>query len=158
MVLSLFILLPALVGLLLLLMKQQKPFVWLGAVLSGFLLALMTFLFYRGGSNELQYTAEWFNFNQLKTYYALDATNLGGLMVFLSTLVYSLLFIYLAASKQKYSNVFYGLMLITLAGLNGVFLAKDLILFYFFWELVLIPTYFLIGIWGKGYNLSLIHI
>ena len=152
MVLSLFILLPALVGLLLLLMKQQKPFVWLGAVLSGFLLALMTFLFYRGGSNELQYTAEWFNFNQLKTYYALDATNLGGLMVFLSTLVYSLLFIYLAASKQKYSNVFYGLMLITLAGLNGVFLAKDLILFYFFWELVLIPTYFLIGIWGKGYN------
>ena len=48
MVLSLFILLPALVGLLLLLMKQQKPFVWLGAVLSGFLLALMTFLFYRG--------------------------------------------------------------------------------------------------------------
>jgi NADH-quinone oxidoreductase subunit M len=35
-----------------------------------------------------------------------------------------------------------------LAGIIGVFLAMDLFLFYFFWELMLIPMYFLIGIWG----------
>ena len=35
-----------------------------------------------------------------------------------------------------------------LAGIIGVFLALDLFLFYFFWELMLIPMYFLIGIWG----------
>ena len=35
-----------------------------------------------------------------------------------------------------------------LAGILGVFLALDLFLFYFFWELMLIPMYFLIGIWG----------
>ena len=36
----------------------------------------------------------------------------------------------------------------TLAGILGVFLALDLFLFYFFWELMLVPMYFLIGIWG----------
>ena len=35
-----------------------------------------------------------------------------------------------------------------LAGIIGVFLALDLFLFYFFWELMLVPLYFLIGIWG----------
>ena len=35
-----------------------------------------------------------------------------------------------------------------LAGIIGVFTALDLFLFYFFWEIMLIPMYFLIGIWG----------
>ena len=35
-----------------------------------------------------------------------------------------------------------------LAGITGVFLAMDLFLFYFFWEVMLVPMYFLIGIWG----------
>ena len=37
---------------------------------------------------------------------------------------------------------------VVLAGIIGVFLALDLFLFYFFWELMLVPMYFLIGIWG----------
>lgn len=36
-----------------------------------------------------------------------------------------------------------------LAGISGVFMAMDLFLFYFFWEVMLIPMYFLIGIWGS---------
>ena len=39
-------------------------------------------------------------------------------------------------------------LLLILAGILGVFLALDLFLFYFFWELMLIPMYFLISIWG----------
>jgi NADH-quinone oxidoreductase subunit M len=39
-------------------------------------------------------------------------------------------------------------LLWTLAAIIGVFLALDLFLFYFFWELMLVPLYFLIGIWG----------
>jgi len=37
---------------------------------------------------------------------------------------------------------------LVLAGINGVFLATDLFLFVFFWELMLIPMYFLIDLWG----------
>ncbi len=39
-------------------------------------------------------------------------------------------------------------LLLILAGIAGVFLSLDLFLFYFFWELMLVPMYFLIGIWG----------
>ena len=39
-------------------------------------------------------------------------------------------------------------LLLIMAGIVGVFLSLDLFLFYFFWELMLVPMYFLIGIWG----------
>jgi NADH-quinone oxidoreductase subunit M len=39
-------------------------------------------------------------------------------------------------------------LLFVLAGITGVFAALDLFLFYFFWEIMLVPMYFLIGIWG----------
>ena len=42
------------------------------------------------------------------------------------------------------------LLLALEAGTLGVFVALDMILFYVFWELMLVPTYFLIGIWGEG--------
>ena len=45
-------------------------------------------------------------------------------------------------------SAFYALMLLTQAGLMGVFVATDMLLFYFFWELALIPVYFLCSIWG----------
>lgn len=41
-------------------------------------------------------------------------------------------------------------LLWVLAGITGVFLTMDLFLFYFFWEVMLIPMYFLIGIWGHA--------
>jgi NADH-quinone oxidoreductase subunit M len=44
----------------------------------------------------------------------------------------------------------YGLLLLLEAGVLGVFLSLDLVLFYLFWELMLIPMFFLIGIWGQG--------
>lgn len=41
-------------------------------------------------------------------------------------------------------------LLWTLAGISGVFVAMDLFLFYFFWEVMLVPMYFLIAIWGDS--------
>ena len=45
-------------------------------------------------------------------------------------------------------GTYFALLLMLQAAVTGVFLAEDLILFYVFWELVLIPMYFLIGGWG----------
>jgi NADH-quinone oxidoreductase subunit M len=39
-------------------------------------------------------------------------------------------------------------LMLVLAGITGVFLAMDLFLFYFFWEVMLVPMYFLIALWG----------
>lgn len=43
-------------------------------------------------------------------------------------------------------------LMLVLAGINGVFLAIDLFVFYFFWELMLVPMYFLIDIWGHEHR------
>jgi len=63
-------------------------------------------------------------------------------------------FIGLAAILCSWSEIreragfFHFNLLWNLAGIMGVFLAVDLFLFYFFWELMLVPMYLLIGIWG----------
>ncbi len=48
----------------------------------------------------------------------------------------------------KREATYFALLLMLQAAVTGVFLAEDIILFYVFWELVLIPMYFLIGGWG----------
>jgi NADH-quinone oxidoreductase subunit M len=50
--------------------------------------------------------------------------------------------------RQRTGFYYFNLLWI-LAGVAGVFMAMDLFLFYFFWEVMLIPMYFLIGIWGS---------
>src|SRR5215210_3655459 len=48
------------------------------------------------------------------------------------------------------TKAFLALMLLLETGMAGTFIAFDLILFFVFWELVLVPMYFLIGIWGSS--------
>src|SRR5687767_1097404 len=48
------------------------------------------------------------------------------------------------------TKAFLALMLLLETGMAGTFIAFDLILFFIFWELVLVPMYFLIGIWGSA--------
>ena len=53
-------------------------------------------------------------------------------------------------------GAFYGFMLLSQAGLMGVFLAYDALVFYVFWELALIPVYFLVRS-GVAKNVSRLH-
>ena len=46
------------------------------------------------------------------------------------------------------SGLFHFFLLWMLSGIVGIFLAMDLLLFYFFWEMMIIPLYFLIALWG----------
>src|SRR5213595_3497997 len=48
----------------------------------------------------------------------------------------------------KRERAFYALLLVLTTGMIGVFVALDLFLFYVMWEVMLIPMYFLIGVWG----------
>lgn len=49
---------------------------------------------------------------------------------------------------RERTGFFHLQLLLVLTGINGVFLAMDLFVFYFFWELMLVPMYFLIDLWG----------
>jgi NADH-quinone oxidoreductase subunit M len=76
---------------------------------------------------------------------------MDGLSLLLVTLSAFLGIIAVASSwteiRQK-PGFFHLQLMLVLAGINGVFLSMDLFVFYFFWELMLVPMYFLIDIWG----------
>ena len=80
--------------------------------------------------------------------FSVGLDGMGFLLTFLTAFTYPLIFA--ATHKREYANanVYYGLMLLTQAGLMGVFVAMDALVFYFFWELALIPMYFLCSRWG----------
>ena len=50
---------------------------------------------------------------------------------------------------DRQESLFYGMLLLLECGCLGVFAARDVILFYVFFEFTLIPLFFLIGIWGS---------
>jgi NADH-quinone oxidoreductase subunit M len=69
-------------------------------------------------------------------------------LVLLNTLLFPLAILSSIGVITKEEKKFYILLLLLETAVTGVFLAQDLLLFYFFWEAVLIPMYFLIGLWG----------
>ncbi|MEJ2719999.1 MAG: NADH-quinone oxidoreductase subunit M [bacterium] len=72
-----------------------------------------------------------------------------SLLFVLLTIVVGILAVAVAWREVSHRvGFFYFNLLWTLAGIIGVFLAIDLFLFYFFWEMMLVPMYFLIGMWG----------
>ena len=79
--------------------------------------------------------------------YALGVDGVGLAMVALSVVI-GLIAVIAAYSIEDRVRDFYLLVLILQAGIIGVFSALDYLLFFVFWELVLVPMYFLIGIWG----------
>src|SRR5436190_19962979 len=94
----------------------------------------------------LAFHAEWMT--SIGSSFSIKLDGMGQLLCLLTALAYPLVFISTWNTSYKNSNNFFGLMLLAQAGLMGVFLAMDALLFYFFWELALIPMYFLCSQWG----------
>jgi NADH-quinone oxidoreductase subunit M len=83
----------------------------------------------------------------LNVHYALGVDGLGLLMVLLSALVVPMAQA-LARDIEDRAHAFHGLVLFLQAGLFGTFTALDFFHWFIFWELSLIPAYFLIKLWG----------
>ncbi len=73
---------------------------------------------------------------------------MGHLLTLLTAVSFPIIFAATYKTSYKNANAFFGLMLLAQAGLMGVFTAMDALVFYFFWELALIPVYFLCSRWG----------
>lgn len=111
-------------------------------------LAIGVYLFFAFRDNaaiKFYESHEWIG--ALKAYYKVGVDGISVPMLVLSGLVG---FIAVIASWgiEKQVKGYFALILLLLAGMNGVFCALDFFLFYVFWEVMLLPMYFLIGIWG----------
>jgi len=80
-------------------------------------------------------------------YYRLGVDGLSVLLIVLTGLL-SFLAVFSGFTVKKQVKGFYILFMLLMTGMMGVFVALDFFLFYVFWELMLLPMYFLIGIWG----------
>ena len=140
----LLILIPLLSGLAVFFLKDAttSKALALGSSVITLVLSLMAV----SSKGVLHYDASWLP--GLGGRFTLMQDGMGKMLGLLTAISFPVVFA--ATFKNTYQKpaAFYGLMLLTQAGLLGVFLAADALLFYFFWELALIPVYFLCSIWG----------
>lgn len=119
--------------------------------LANFALSLPLFFLFRMGTADMQFEfqAPWISLlGQNAITYHVGIDGLSLFMVLLTT------FLTVIAVGGSFAGItdrqkeYYALMLFLETGMLGVFVALDLVLFYVFWEAMLIPMYFIIGIWG----------
>jgi NADH-quinone oxidoreductase subunit M len=80
--------------------------------------------------------------------FTLGVDGIALMMVLLTTFIMPLSVLGSWTSIRTKTRSYFALLLILTTGMLGVFLARDLFLFYVMWEVMLIPMYFIIGIWG----------
>jgi NADH-quinone oxidoreductase subunit M len=95
---------------------------------------------------QLNFDCAWMG--SLGSSFSLKLDGLSQILCLLNAVAYPIILMATWKSEYRRSNNFFALMLLTQAGMMGVFIASDALLFYFFWELALVPMYFLCSGWG----------
>ncbi|MEH7384001.1 NADH-quinone oxidoreductase subunit M [Bacillus sp. JJ1521] len=123
------------------------------ATIPSLVLALYAYTFYTGGGDleKLKETVYWFGFlpkgNPWEVNYEMGLNGLTLVLVLLTTIISTLAAIASVHIKKEWKGYFMLFLLLEL-GMLGVFTAGNLILFFVFFEMTLISTFFLIGKWG----------
>lgn len=131
--------------------KVFPKWIALCATVAGLVLTVWLCLQYKnaaGAGSEwfINYRLNWIPSFGISFHLALDGLSL---VLLLLTFFLGILSVLCSWNEIKEKHGFYFFNLLwTLAGICGVFVAMDLFLFYFFWEVMLVPMYFLISIWG----------
>lgn len=146
---ALLILFPLLAGLLVFFVKGNAARnLALGLSIIEFGLALGAFFLFKQDPSSCMLTFDHAWVKSLGIHFSVGIDGMGLLMILLTTFLVPL--IILSSFKNEYNNPnnFYGLILLMQMALIGVFTANDGFLFYVFWELALIPIYFICLLWG----------
>ena len=104
------------------------------------------FWFHTPGKFAFETDVSWITSPAIRYHVGMDGISLW--LVLLTTLLTPLCVLVSWRFIDKHIKQYYGFLLLLEFGLVGVFCALDFFLFYVFWEISLVPMYFLIGIWG----------
>ena len=160
---ELLILLPFIGGLVTVLFSKQTTGRALAIVISFLVLAvsLASLCFIETAADIRK--DPYFNYNNVSYFwlrhiganYHVGLNGIGRLLTLLTAVLFPfILWMSDKTAATKRPALFYGLMLLAQAGLMGVFCAKDALTFYFYWELALIPVYFLASMWGGEHRIQ----
>jgi len=151
--LSLILFLPALAGLVMLFLPNDEPrlFRWIafGASLIPLILSLTVWLRFKADQPGFQFEETYAWYTTLNSSLHLGVDGLSLTMVLLTTLLtpLALLASFNITDKVKAYMI---LFLFLESGMLGVFMSLDLLVFFVFWEVGLVPMYFLINQWGSA--------
>ncbi|MBZ5859463.1 complex I subunit 4 family protein [Flavihumibacter profundi] len=143
----LLILIPLITGAALFLIRQEttaKALALFASLLS--LAVMLAGMSIWKDAAHLTFNEPWLNALHSRFHFELDG--MSQLLCLLTTFSFPLIIYGTWNNSYEDTNRFFGLLLLSQAGLLGVFMAMDALLFYFFWELALIPLYFLCSRWG----------
>src|SRR5260370_15283372 len=119
----------------------------------GFIVSLPMVAWFQVGKSGYQFeeTASWIPFIGATYHLGIDGISL--LRVMLSTLLGAISILSSWSAIQLRKKEYYILFLMLQAGMLGVFMSLDFFLFYVFWDVMLVPMYFLIGVCGSDRRL-----
>jgi NADH-quinone oxidoreductase subunit M len=147
--LSVLILFPAVWALLGLVVPGSRAKVWafLGTLVT-FAISLVVFFKFDPAGPAFQITEKFSWISALGTSYELGIDGISLWLVLLTTFLMPIVVLAsFNAVEERHKEFFFYLQMLQ-TGMLGAFLSLDIFLFYVFWEVMLIPMYFLIGIWG----------
>ncbi|MDP1994285.1 MAG: proton-conducting transporter membrane subunit, partial [Ignavibacteria bacterium] len=116
--------------------------------LAAFVLSLLIYFRFDPANAGFQFTQKLMWVEKLNVSYFVGVDGLSLILVLLTTFLTPLTLLSSWKGIQKNVKEFTFFMLMLEVGMLGVFVSLDLFLFYIFWEAMLIPMYFIIGIWG----------
>jgi NADH-quinone oxidoreductase subunit M len=150
--LTYLLLTPIIGGILVLFYKPEKSkeIRWFGLCISivAFLIALILYVKFDPGTSQFQFVNKVLWIKSLNISYHVGIDGISLLLLLLTTFLTPLTLLSSWKSINKNLRMFTFSILFLEAGIIGVFISLDLFLFYIFWEAMLIPMYFIIGIWG----------
>jgi NADH-quinone oxidoreductase subunit M len=100
------------------------------------------------GASGLQFSNRWSWFNDLGVSYYVGVYAFSVWLIGLTVIVMAAAIAYAFWAGRERTRAYMGLMLVLTGAIVGVFVAQDLLLFYAFFEAMLIPLYVLVGVWG----------
>src|SRR5580692_10865712 len=125
---------------------------WMGNLFGflGLLVSLPLIWRFQSGAGAPQFqfveNANWIP--SVGAHFTLGIDGLSFLMVMLTTVLGAIAILSSWSAIHKREKEYYILLLLLQTGMLGVFMSLDFVLFYVFWEVMLVPMYFLIGVWG----------
>jgi len=149
MLIGLLIIVPLIASLLLFFIKgEAAKKTALGFSVIEFCLSISAYMQFKtdAAAKVLNLNCTWVESLGIK--FAVGLDGIGLLMVLLTTFLVPLIILSSFKTNYEKPNAFYGLILLMQSALVGVFAANDGFLFYVFWELALIPIYFICLLWG----------
>jgi len=149
---TLLLLIPLVGGLLILVLPKTKENIirYSGLAISTvtFILSLLLYFNFDLTIGDFQFIHQFKWIEKLNVSYFVGIDGMSLLLVLLTTFLTPLTLLSSWSSIKKNVKEFTFFMIMLEVGMLGVFVSLDLFLFYIFWEAMLIPMYFIIGIWG----------